>query len=477
MQYRDRLFYQYALMNLAVLQADFGCYKEAVAAMLETVTTARENRDMTCLNFALNWLFHFGRAHPELVHELESNSLLGSGRESLAFLRVKAKETGMWALWSSVLLSEAKLSLLEGGSIATSLEHMVRSSHIIVQYNMTNMFGAQLALYSALWSRLGLTQLSSTACEIFLRCHASNTLFDDELKATCKLAFIMAERGEYDEALQKLDGLEGNSLRSWKPSQHWFKCRGIVRLKKDLHHNNLDGAEQLLNQLLQAATDEIDPEMSFTIDMLHIDYLVRSRDLQSAYAKVEELIERFRDQEKDIALRVKLLIVKASLLDKCGRPLRGFSTAMRAANLAFRSRLIPHLWEAMGAVSNILVALGEFEAASQILDVVIPRSLECEMPSVSAKLYSYLADACMGLAGNAVRKSSRRSECMTRALAAVQRSFDQYSSMQDIGMQAQMMAKKATIMKLSGEKQLALDYAGAYLELKKQAKALSISQA
>ncbi|KPA35177.1 anaphase-promoting complex subunit 5, partial [Fusarium langsethiae] len=80
MQNRDRLFYQYALMNLAVLQADFGCHKEAVAAMLETVSTARENRDMTCLNFALNWLFHFGRAHPDLVQNLESSSMLGTGK-------------------------------------------------------------------------------------------------------------------------------------------------------------------------------------------------------------------------------------------------------------------------------------------------------------------------------------------------------------------------------------------------------------
>ena len=136
MSNRDRYFYQYALMNLAVLQADFGCYKEAVAAMLETVSTARENRDMTCLNFALNWLYHFGRAHPELVRHLEANSMLGSNKESLAFLRVKAKESGMWTLWSSVLMSEAKLSLLNGDSIATSMEHMVRSSQIIVERNI-----------------------------------------------------------------------------------------------------------------------------------------------------------------------------------------------------------------------------------------------------------------------------------------------------------------------------------------------------
>lgn len=477
MQYRDRLFYQYALMNLAVLQADFGCYKEAVAAMLETVSTARENRDMTCLNFALNWLFHFGRAHPNLVHELESNSLLGAGKESLAFLRVKAKESGMWALWSSVLLSEAKLGFTCGDSIATSLEYMVRSSHVIIEHNMASMFGTQLSLYAALWSRLGLNHLSVMTCEMFLRCHARNSLFDDELKLTCKLAFMLAERGRYDEALQALDGLQGNSLRSWKPSQYWYKCRGIIRLKKDLCHNNLDGAHELLSQLLQSNTDDIDPEMVFSIDSLHIDYLTRRRDLPAAFAKVEQLITRFRNQNRDIALRVKLLVTKASLLSKCGRPQRGFSTALRAANMAWQSRLITQLWEAMGCVTNILVSLGEFSAALQILDNVIPRALECELPELAAKLYSTLADANMGMAGSMSPKSSRRGEFMTRALTAVQSCFDHASSLEDINQQSEMMAKKAMIMKLSGEKQLALDYAGAYVNLRKQAESLSIETA
>ena len=204
MQNRDRLFYQYALMNLAVLQADFGCYKEAVSAMLETVSTARENRDMTCLNFALNWLFHFGRAHPEVTREFESNSMLGTGKESLAFLRSKAKETGMWTLWSSALVSEAKMSLSNGESIATAMEHMVRSSQILVEHNMTSMMGTQLAISIALWDRLGISYLSSTTCEVFLRCHAKHSVFDDELKVTDSMEQTIIDAKKASEKVQRL---------------------------------------------------------------------------------------------------------------------------------------------------------------------------------------------------------------------------------------------------------------------------------
>ncbi|GAB0133107.1 hypothetical protein EsDP_00001523 [Epichloe bromicola] len=476
MQYRDRLFYQYALMNLAVLQADFGCYKEAVSAMLETVSTARENRDMTCLNFALNWLFHFGRAHPNLVDELESNSLLGAGKESLAFLRVKAKESGMWTLWSSVLLSEAKLGLINGDSVATSLEFMVRSSQIIVEKNMKTMFGSQLALYAALWSRLGLSQLSSLTSEIFLRCHAKHAVFDDELKHTCRIALSLADRGRYDEGLQYLEKLDQNSLRSWKPSEYWHKYRAIIKLKRDLHHNNLDGAEELLDQLLQIKSDDLEPDMAFIIDSLHIDCLTRRGDMQKAFEKIETLLPRLRDENKDIALRARLLLLKVSLLDKCGRPQRAFSTAVRAANIAWRVRLMPCLWQAMGALSNILVSMGEFDAASQLLMAVLPRALECDSSALSARLYSFLADAHMGLAGKMQPKSSKRIEQMTRALSAVQKSFHHYSAIEDIKNQCEMMAKKAMIMKLTGEMTLAADYAAAYVELRQTAQTLSLGR-
>ncbi|KAJ4132775.1 APC5 protein [Fusarium falciforme] len=474
MSNRDRSYYQYALMNLAVLQADFGCHREALTAMLETVSTARENRDMSCLNFALNWLFHFGRAHPDLVRDLVSHSMLGTGKDNLAFLRVKSKETGMWTLWSAVLLSEAKLGLINGDSVAAAMESMVRSSHIVMVRNMKNMFGSHLALSAALWDRLGVSSMSSVACEVFLRCHARHSIFDDELKLSCRLAMMLAGQGRYDEALEKLEVLEENSLRSWKPSQYWHKYRGIIKLKRDLHHNNLEGADQLISQIVQSRDDDLEPDMAFIVDSLHVDYLIRRGDFQAAFAKIDRIMSQIQEERRDVVLKVKLLLLKASLLDKCGRTQRGFTAAMRAASISWEARNIPGLWEAIGAVSNILVSLSEFEAASQLLVAVIPRSLECDTASLSGQLYSYLADANMGLAGKCEPKSAKRVEYMTKALQAVQKSFDQYSQIEDMAMQCQMTAKKAMIMKLSGDMALAADYAAEYVALQKKAAALSL---
>jgi anaphase-promoting complex subunit 5 len=469
MQNRDRLFYQYALMNLAVLQADFGCLDEAVAAMLETVSTARENKDLACLNFALNWLYHFGKAHPNIINAADSTNMLGVERDGLSFLRIKAKETGMWTLWSSSLLSEAKLGLSHGESIATAFENILKSSELIADKNMKSMMGGQMAMSSAIWGRLGVVSLSRQYCDVFLSAHARYSLFDDTLRFTCRIAHLLTEKGQYDEALGRLESLDENSLRSWKANQYWLRYRGILRLKRDLHRNNLDGADQLLMQLLQCGGPDCDPELTYEIDLLYIDYLTRRTEFHSALSKIEELALTMKEEGEDIHLRVKLLTLKALLQAKIGRPQKGFSVAVRAASIAWRARLIPGLWVAMGAIANILTSLGEFRAASQILISIIPRALECENCSLNAQLYSFLVDAYMGKAGLADAGSLRRTQNLTRCLEFIDRAFSEYSAIEEINGQCQMMAKKATIMRILGDNVQANDYASAYLDLKRDA--------
>jgi anaphase-promoting complex subunit 5 len=115
-QSRDRTFYQYALLNLAILQTDFGCHSEAMPAMQEAISTARENKDVICLNYCMSWLYHFGKAFPEEMQEIRNSGILGSDTEGLAFLKSRAKDAEMWCLLSTTLLNEAKLELQNVGN-------------------------------------------------------------------------------------------------------------------------------------------------------------------------------------------------------------------------------------------------------------------------------------------------------------------------------------------------------------------------
>ncbi|SPQ19729.1 b5091e30-43dc-4bbc-a460-388954bb0b71 [Thermothielavioides terrestris] len=467
MQSRDRLFYQYALLNLGIVQSDFGCHREAVATMLEAITTAKENRDTTCLNFALNWFFHFGRAHPNLVRELQDSSMLGTGKESLVFLRAKAKETGMWILWSSALLSEAKLGLANGESVSVAMESMVRSSQLIVEKNVKTMIGPQLSLVIALWDRLGLGVLSTMVCDVFLRCHGRSAVLDDRLKLTCRMAGLLAAKGKYADAFAKLDTIDPSMLRSAKPDQYWHLYRGILKLRRDLHHNNLESAENLLYQLLQSGPEDIDPDLVFIIDSLHIEALTRRQDFNAAFTKIEKLMSQLREESRDVSLRIRLLLAKVHLFDCIGRPEKGFTLAMRAAGMAWRARLVALLWQAIGAVANILNALGEFAAAEQLLVAVLPRSLETDATYTNGVLYSLLADARIGLAGEMQGRggATERAEMLAKALKALDAGYQCFSAVEDVNKRCEMMAKKATVLRAEGDHVRAAECIDTYLRL------------
>lgn len=465
MQNRDRLFYQYALLNLAVLQADFGCYQEAVAAMQETVSTARENKDMGCLNFSLSWLYHFGKAHPNVINAADNTNMLGIEREGLAFLRVKAKESGMWSLWSSSLLSEAKMGLSSGESIASAFENILKSSQLSVTKNMMSNVGVQMMLQSSLWSRLGNTHLAWSYCEVFLHSHSRLAPFDDILKFSCRSAYLLGQKGQYAEAYEKLERLDPNSLRSLKANQYWLMFRGILQLRQDLRNDNLDNADQLLSQLLQCRGG--DPDLSFELNLLHVDAMMRRGDYSSALCRIEGIAADLKGEGEDVFFRVKLLNMKALVFNKCGRPQKGFSIAVRSATIAWQARLLPPLWEAMGLIASILSSLYEFSAASQILTAVLPRALECEDAALAAQLWNFQVDAYMGQAGQAKAGSLKRTEMLTKALEGIERCFGELARLEERRGMRECVAKKGVVLSVLGELGLVADAKGMYEDLRK----------
>ena len=185
---------------------------------------------------------------------------------------------------------------------------------------------------------------------------------------------------------------------------------------------------------------------------------------------LEDLATKLTDQEADIYQRVKLMTLKAYIYDRAGIPQKGFSVALRAASLAHRTKLLPALFEAVGRVCAVLLSLSEFSPAAKLLESIMPQVLECEDCYLSAQMFALLADAHVGMAGQAKAETLQRKEQLTKALGHIERSFDEFSRIEDVKGQCEMMAKKATIMHLNGDPVLANDCAAKYLDIKKAAK-------
>ncbi|KAF3768413.1 hypothetical protein M406DRAFT_336902 [Cryphonectria parasitica EP155] len=470
MQNSDREHHQYALLNLAVLQEDFGCHADAMSSILETIAAGRQKQDITCLNFALNFYYNFSLQHPRLVESARARTMSAAGRETLRYLGSKAQEAGMWPTWCTALLAEAKEGLTSGGSIALALENIARSSHIIVRRGLVNMFGTQLSLYVTVWDRVGVGILANMLCDMFLRCHAQNAILDDTLKITCRLAGLLVGAGRYDEGLELLENMDPDCLHIWKSERYRQKLRALVKLRRNLHRGDLDAADLLLRQVLQTRSDD-EPDLLFVADSLHFDLLVRRGDFRAAFDTVDRLITEAHERSgrlgADVVLRVRLLLMKAHLFERTGRPHRGFSIAVRAVALSWKAGLPALLWQSVAALAVILNALGDHDGAADLLCAVLPRCLESDFSHLAANMYSSLADAYVGIAGQVGAKTpAARMEYLNKAMDPLRRAFELYVAVEDLQQKLEVTAKMAMIMRVRGEMTAADDLAARYLELR-----------
>lgn len=227
-------------------------------------------------------------------------------------------------------------------------------------------------------------------------------------------------------------------------------------------------AAEVLTQL--QAPLHLSQDLQFDILTLEIELNVRRGDHSKAMEILEKLSSKMTKGEADIFQRIKLMTLKARICEKAGIPQKGFSVALRAASLAHRAKLLPALWDAVGAVCAILISLREFSAAAEVLESIVPQTLECEDCNLSAQTFSLLADAHMGMAGQAQVDTLPRKEQLTKALDNIGRSFDNFSRIEDLRGQCEMMAKKANIMHLNGDSVLANDCAAKYLDIERAAK-------
>ncbi|KIX97382.1 uncharacterized protein Z520_06834 [Fonsecaea multimorphosa CBS 102226] len=478
MQTRERAIYQYALLNLAILQADFGCHAEALSAMQEAIATARENKDTTCLNFCMSWVYHFGRSFPGGMDAIRDNGILGSEVEGLAFLKSRAKDAEMWSLLGTTLLSEAKLGMQYGDSLAGVFENIAKASYLSVVRSTQSTTGPMLLIKGAAFSRIGLGHLSWFCGQVFMQCHSKDAPIEDLFKNYCRIAGLLVQRGRYAEAEQMLDNIPSHVHRRMKFQNSLNFYSSLLRVRRLIHRDDLDAAEHLLDRLSGQGAPDV--KVAFSLSLLEIELLIRRGSLDQALEKVEDLAQGADQSHEvnDIAVQTRLLNLKARILIESRHSLKAFSLVMRAAQISYRGRILPSLWTSICLLATILNDLREFSATADFLQSAMPQVLECHDCELAAHCYSALADANMGLAGasSGPDKSSatKQKELINKAMENIDHAHAQYRYIEDLQGQLEMLKKKATIMHWRGDLVLANDTATQYLGLKKEYNAQNV---
>ncbi|KAG9832935.1 hypothetical protein KCU98_g12608, partial [Aureobasidium melanogenum] len=446
-----KTYHQYALLHLAVLHADFGCYGEAISAMNECIATARENQDARCLHFSLSWLAHLRKAYPEfsrLENCGEGSELAGNESDIITFLQQKAVENKDWATLSSSLLSQAEVNVEGGGSVARALEQIYQSSYLNSLHNISSMVPSQLRLHSAIFNRLGQMPLAEHYCKVMYHIFRQDASRPDVLNVILQHAHMHSILGEYEEAYELLRQNDPSKEKTLRLDNTFTAFAAMISLRRAIHHNDFFVAEEFLRQL-KPIRQTADAGVIFETYVLEIEFLMRQGKLSSAFDCIEKQVAEAKAADSaDIVRRIKLLTLKARLFAKAGLPTKGFSIAMRAASSAQRAMIMPAMWEAVGALCVILIDLGEFDAARSLVDAIMPQVLEGGNTTTIAQLYSILTDSYVGLAGKAFETDpSQSSGHIDAAFMYLDRAHEAYVKVEDLDGILESLTKKAMLYK------------------------------
>jgi anaphase-promoting complex subunit 5 len=266
--------------------------------------------------------------------------------------------------------------------------------------------------------------------------------------------------GSYDEGIALLESIDSSVLRTIKFHQYTYFCIGLIKLKRSIRHTDWSACSSLLQSLNPDSST--DPECSFLLSEARIDYLSSRGLFSDAFNAIEDMASSLREEGTDILPRVTMLLMKANLFAKIGKPDRGFSVALRAASVAFKARLMPALWAAVGLLSNILNSLGEFSASSRLLSAIIPQTLEHGDQVLIGTLYSHLGDSHIGLAGLDNPSTSSGARARTTNMSNAELYFDRarecWKKAEDIEGECEQLMKRAIVAKARGDEKLAEEW-------------------
>ncbi|KAK6429253.1 APC5 protein [Oleoguttula sp. CCFEE 5521] len=447
-----KLYYQYALLHLSVLHADFEHWGESQAAMDECIATARENQDSECLTFALSWTLYLRQ-----VHATKSSTSLPSRGEGshgqsphgeLAFLKQRGKDSRQWSLVSSTLLEEAKLELRVGGVTPKAFEHLYQAAHLNVQHGNTALMCADAVFLAGLLERIGQTHTASRHCTAILAVLGERGNLRDVVRAKCRLAYGLALRGLYNEARDLIDDVMLRTVGSLKLQQRAEAFARLIALLRAIREGDLETAIAL-HRILTPMRDCGDPELSQHLDSLSAAFRHGSNIASAHSAQMPPPSNRpfTSSGDIDIAHRLQLMVQNASMLIQVHHGEQAMSIAIRAAAAAERALLMPVLLEAVLVITRILIALREFKGALQLCQASISRTMQVVGSSeLCASLVAVCMEACVGLSGQQAADSKSMTSVIRASLSHCERAYEASALLKDRAAQIRMLVAKMALL-------------------------------
>ncbi|KAI7351280.1 hypothetical protein KC320_g5017 [Hortaea werneckii] len=417
-----KVYYQYALLHLSVLHAEFDCWDQSVESMDECIATA---------------------------------GVVGGDtgeQDEVTFLKTKAKETKHWSLLSSTLLDEAKLEMYRHGSTAKALEYIVQSSFLNSTHDLRMLMPVTNLFAGASLDRLGFSPLAGRMYEEVSVLHRNQSPISDRVRAICRMAYNKAQCGRYGEAEQMLEQAALSAQGILKLEQRVQGFAILVQMTRSLCRANINAASYYLTKL-QSLRNFSDPEIEFEVFLLEVELLLKRQEHTEAFGLVNARLRQLKTAHSaDAGHGLYLLTLKCRILSGCNQSPKAFSTAIRAVASSARLMLVPTFLEGLVALARVLNDLSEFSAAQRLLHACMPMVFESRQTRLLAQGLLTLGESQVGIAGHEnASGTAEQAQSMRTAEDYIERAREVYTSLEDFSGRLECLCMKSQLANWRGD--------------------------
>ncbi|KAK9459947.1 anaphase-promoting complex subunit 5-domain-containing protein [Lipomyces oligophaga] len=384
-----KYFFQYALLNLAVVQADFQCISEANSAIRECIQAAREANDQQCLKFATAWYLRF-----KLLHRDRYSTDMDSEHTTFRFLKSRVKDSSPSLLSTSYVI-HANSMAYHGEPLIDLLECLCQTMHVIsVDHNLDG-FGTAMNLKSAAFHQMGVGFLrdvyDSAAHSVVLE-HEVN---EEALRSEIRSAYSIGMNGEYERAFEILATCYLNAVRSRNSFNYYRVYNFLLSLNRAMRGERYAVADYLYDELLKLTGNGGDSELRVEVQMTMVKYWIMKNDFERAEFYILEAINDSNFYDGDHG---SIAVYYNMYLDLCrlsGRPFAGFESTLHLAAMSLRAKRLHAMITVVFTIVEQRLQTRDYGLILSLYDRLMPVLLATEHTENIARAYYQLCRTMM----------------------------------------------------------------------------------
>ncbi|RLV84145.1 Anaphase-promoting complex subunit 5 [Meyerozyma sp. JA9] len=394
----SKYFYHFALISRASLHQYFGEYEQALDAIEEAISVARENKDNSTLTFILSWLYNLMKCKPELWKK-QSFYHNNNASHLLDFLVTKSQSVSL-SLHCMSFLYETVHIMDSAGTMGRYLESLVKALYLSLNDSKPTYIRA-LEMATAVWGRIGQPHLSDLYISMASDTANETGKLSDEVTMEIRRCFLRFAHEDGDELYKKVCALQKVVNSKDQALENVVKMR-CVMLLVELHLRNgrLFQAKELVGDLCRSEIHENDVRVESVYLSAKVEMALGN--YARALAEISSFSSSFDESafETDLSLyglfRLKLL--QCTIYNETGNPSRAFSLLMSQLVRARDVGCSSIVSEGIVVLASVQANLGGFQDSYNILTATMPRILANYDVELASSAYYELAAACYGMA-------------------------------------------------------------------------------